>query len=145
LRLDDFVLYLDENLHNCQPVLEALELAEVRYERHGKHFEPGTADSVWLPFVGSNGWILITKDKNIRYNELEKDAIIQYRLREFYFVSGNLNKHDMARILATALPDIFRLCQREPPPFIASITKLGKIHLRYTRRGARGSTGAKSE
>jgi len=145
LRLDDFVLYLDENLHNCQPVLEALNLAEIRYERHGTHFRQGTPDSIWLPFVGRNGWILITKDKNIRYNELEKDAIIQYRLREFYFVSGNLNKHDMAQILTTALPEIRRLCQKEPPPFIASITKLGKIHLRYTRLDPLRSKSSKPE
>jgi hypothetical protein len=28
LRLDDFVLYLDENLDNCKPIMDASEMAE---------------------------------------------------------------------------------------------------------------------
>ena len=38
----------------------------------------GNADTAWLPFVGEKGWILITKDKRIRFNDLEKEAVVGF-------------------------------------------------------------------
>lgn len=61
MRLDDFVLYLDENLDNCKPILEALAAHGVKVERHQTHFARGTADDEWLPFVGENGWIVLNE------------------------------------------------------------------------------------
>jgi hypothetical protein len=127
---EDFVLYLDENLHNCKPILDALTQHGVKHERHGQHFDPGTEDSVWLPFVGKQGWILITKDKRIRFNELEKAAVLRHHVREFYFSSGNYSGVEMAEILVAALRDMIRICRRYDPPFIASIAKSGAVSLR---------------
>ncbi len=50
-----------------------------------------------------SGWILITKDKRIRFNELEKAAVLQNRVREFYFSSGNYSGAEMAARL-TSVP-----------------------------------------
>jgi hypothetical protein len=99
LRLDDFVLYLDENLDNCKPILDALASQNVRYERHQAHFARGTADEVWLPFASERGWIVLTKDKRNRYNEWERLAAQRNAVREFYFGSGNFNGHEMAEAL----------------------------------------------
>jgi hypothetical protein len=110
--------------------LEALVHNEIHHERHGEHFPAGTEDSIWLPFVGQKGWILLTKDKRIRFNDLEKQAVIANRVREFYFTSGNFNGEAMAALLAVALPEMFRLCRMHRPPFIASITKAGNVHVR---------------
>ena len=49
---EDFVLYLDENLHNCRPILDALTKHGVKHERHVQHFSAGAEDTTWLPFVG---------------------------------------------------------------------------------------------
>jgi hypothetical protein len=128
---EDFVLFLDENLHNCKPILDALIQHRVKHERHGSHFPPATEDTVWLPFVGEQGWVLLTKDKKIRFNELERSAIQRYRVREFYFASGNYSGAEMAEMLVAALRDIARFCGRYDPPFIASISKSGHVSLRF--------------
>jgi PIN like domain len=112
---EDFVLYLDENLHNCKPILHILAHTGVRHERHGKHFAAGTEDAVWLPFVEEKGWILLTKDKRIRFNDLEKHAVIANRVREFYFTSGNFNGEEMAALLVVALPEMIRVYSRALP------------------------------
>jgi hypothetical protein len=104
----------------------------VKHERHGSHFKPGTEDTVWLPFVGQKGWLLVTKDKKIRYNELEKAAVMHYRVREFYFSSGNYSGAEMAEMLIVALPEMAKICRRHDPPFFASITKSGKVNLRLS-------------
>jgi hypothetical protein len=134
---EDFVLYLDENLHNCKPILDALAQHGVKHERHGSHFSPGTEDTVWLPFVGKQGWLLITKDKRIRFNELERIAVLTNNVREFYFTSGNYTGLEMAAMLVTALSEIVKTCRRHPPPFIASIAKSGKVSLRFPQDLAR--------
>jgi hypothetical protein len=128
---EEFVLYLDENLHNCKPILDALTLYGVKHERHGSHFAQGVEDTAWLPFVGERGWILLTKDKRIRFNELEKSAIQRYRVREFYFASGNYSGAEMAAMLVSALREMARFCRRYDAPFIASISKAGHVSLRF--------------
>jgi hypothetical protein len=113
--------------------LEALVQLGIQHQRHGQHFAPGTQDTVWLPVIGEKGWILLTKDKRIRFNDLEKEAVVAYRVREFYFTSGNYSGAEMALMLVAALPEMIRLCGKQAPPFIASITKAGKVHLRLQR------------
>src|SRR5208283_2274685 len=92
-------------------------------------FHPGRRIP-WLPTVGNNGWLLLTKDKRIRFNELEKAAIQRYGVREFYFTSGNYSGAEMAAMLVSALREMARFCRRYDPPFIASISKSGKVSLR---------------
>jgi hypothetical protein len=105
-------------------------LHSVKHERHGNHFEPGTEDSVWLPFVGQQGWIVLTKDKRIRFNQLEKTAVCRYRVREFYFSSGNHSGAEMAEILKAALPEMVRIARKHEPPFIASVSKSGHVDVK---------------
>jgi len=133
LQPEDYTFFLDENLHNCRPVVEALISAGFRYKRHGEYFSPGTEDSIWLPRVGTEGWLLLTVDKNIRFNELERRAVEQFGVRAFVFASVNLGARQMAEALAKAAKEIIKLCKRQPAPFIASITKSGGVHLRYPR------------
>ena len=47
--------------------------------------------------------MLLTKDKRIRYNELEKTAVLRHGVREFYFSSGNYSGTEMAEMLIDAL------------------------------------------
>jgi len=105
----------------------------VRFERHLAHFSPGALDEVWLPLVGSNGWILLTSDKRIRYNLLEKRALKVHAVREFVFTSGNMSGQDMAAALELALNKMRNFCHRTKPPFVASITRTGEVHLRWPK------------
>jgi PIN like domain len=105
----------------------------VRFERHLDHFSPGTPDEAWLPLVGSNGWILLTSDKRMRYNLLEKHALRIHAVREFVFTSGNMSGQDMAAALELALNKMLSFCRRNKPPFVASITRTGEVHLRWPK------------
>ena len=84
--------------------------------------------------VGENGWVLLTCDKEIRYNLLEKRALAKHGVREFAFVSGNLSGQEMAGLLEAALPKIQGICRRLEPPFVAAITRLGEVHLRWPKK-----------
>src|SRR5580765_446358 len=135
---DDFVLYLDENLSNSRAILDTLTKLGIHFERHLAHFDRGILDETRLPLVGSKGWVLLTADKRIRYNFLEKHALEKHALeehavREFVFTSGNMSGQDMAAALELALPKMRRLCHKLKPPFVASITRTGEVHFRWPK------------
>src|SRR5882762_1001090 len=118
---------------NAHAIIETLTNLGVRFERHLTHFSPGTIDETWLPLVGSKGWVLLTSDKRIRYNLLEKHALEVHAVREFVFTSGNMSGQDMATALELALKKMRNFCARTKPPFVASITRTGEIHLRWPK------------
>src|SRR5216683_7263711 len=130
---EDFVLYLDENLCNSAVILETLAKLGVRFERHLSHFSRGTLDESWLPLVGKNGWVLLTTDKRMRYNLLEKRALEKNRVREFVFASGNMSGQEMAETLELAIRKMLNMCSRIDPPFVAAITRSGEVHLRWPK------------
>ena len=89
--------------------------------------------------VGSKGWILLTSDKRIRYNLLEKHALEIYAVREFVFTSGNMSGQDMAKALEVALKKMRSFCRRTKPPFVASITRTA----RFISAGQRAESGVR--
>ena len=91
-------------------------------------------DEIWLPLVGKNGWVLLTADKRIRYNLLEKRALDKNRVREFVFASGNMSGQEMAEALEQGIRKMLRMCTRIDPPFVAAITRSGEIHLRWPKK-----------
>jgi PIN like domain len=136
LRLDDFILHLDENLDNCQPIIEALVATGVQYRRHRDFFPRGTLDEDWLPFVAERAWIVLTKDKRNRYNEIERDAVRRHRVREFYFGSGNFNGTEMAQALCAAIPQMKDLSRTYNAPLVGSIARSGHVTIVYDEHGS---------
>lgn len=83
--------------------------------------------------IGSKGWVLLTADKRIRYNFLEKRALEQHAVREFVFASGNMSGEDMGAALGLAVSKMRRLARKFEPPFVAAITRKGEVHLRWPK------------
>jgi hypothetical protein len=98
----------------------------IRVERLTAHFPKGTTDAEWLALVGSNEWIVLTRDKRIRYRRLELMALEAAKVRTFVFIGGNVTLADTAALLANAVPAIRRLCASERGPFIYHIGVAGK-------------------
>jgi hypothetical protein len=111
-------------------VLTKLDVPSVR---HLDQFPSGALDETWLPVVGKNDLVLLTTDKRIRYNFLEKRALEENAVREFVFTSGNMSGEEMATALEVALPKMRRFCRKFNPPFVAAITRTGEVHLRWPK------------
>jgi hypothetical protein len=105
-------------------VPEALRAAGVEIRVHDELFPQGTADVVWLREAGLNGWIVITRDDRIRYNQLEKQAVIAARLRFFSITSSSLTGEEASTLILSALDKMSRLCrQHAKDGFIAKISR----------------------
>lgn len=119
------VLFLDESL-DSESVASALSEAGAKVERATAHFPRGTPDEVWLEKAGRFGWIVLTRDKRIRYRQLERLSLEAYGVRAFVFTGGNVTIKETASILKGALGRIARICMSEIPPFIYHIGRTGK-------------------
>lgn len=118
-------LYLDESL-DSETLVAALGTAGTQVVRGSRCFPRGTPDEVWLAECGRQGWIVLTRDKRIRYRVLERAALRDAGVRAFVFTGGNVGLNETAKILLGALPRIATICRREKPPFIFHIGAGGK-------------------
>jgi hypothetical protein len=105
-------------------VPEALRAGGVEIRVHDELFPQGTQDVDWLREAGANGWIVITRDDRIRYNQLEKQAVIAAKLRFFSITSSSLTGEEAGALILSALNKITRLCrQHSKRGFIAKISR----------------------
>jgi predicted nuclease of predicted toxin-antitoxin system len=124
------VFFLDRSLGK-HIVADALRHAGAEVRIHGDHFAEDEKDERWLREVGKQGWIVLTKDKNIRYHLLEIAALIRGAVSAFILTSGNLTGSEMATAFVKALPQMNRLAEKIPRPFVATVTKSGSVSVLY--------------
>ncbi len=95
-------------------------------ERLTGHFPKGTPDEKWLAEAGRKRWVVLTRDKRIRYRQLERLALHEAGVRAFVFTGGNVTIKDTGAILASALKHMSKIAHADPGPFIYHISRLGK-------------------
>jgi len=93
--------YVDECLGRF--VAASLAQAGVDVRPWYDHFA-GSPDLEFLPLVGKNDWVFLTKDKNIRRNQLEVRAILNSGVRAFVVTATDLRREEMAALLLKAIP-----------------------------------------
>ncbi len=122
---EPLTLFLDESL-DSDSIAQALTAAGARVERLTHHLPKGTDDATWLSFVGSRGWVVLTRDKRIRYRRLERLALQAARVRAFVFTGGNVTMAETGEILARAYARILQISIREPGPFVYHLGRVGQ-------------------
>jgi predicted nuclease of predicted toxin-antitoxin system len=130
------ILYVDE----CLGRGIALRLQSEGHEAKPFDEFAGKRDVDFLPIIGERGWVLVTKDKNIRRNQLEVEAILNAGVRAFVITATNLNHQQIADLVSKAIPRIARISQQRGP-FVYNITSTGivsQISRRTLRRRASG-------
>ena len=86
----------------------------------------GAKDPQWLPVVGRAGLVLLTRDKRIRTRPLERRALLDGGLRACFQTSGGqLTLFEQLQLWLRFWSDIEGLVDREPGPWLASVTRAG--------------------
>ena len=126
--LDPPTFFLDRALGK-RKVADALRAIGALVEVHEDHFPSDARDVDWLSEVGKRGWVVLTKDRHIRYRASEKQALIKAGIAVFVLTSGNLTGDEMASAFIAALPRMKKLLRSLKPPFIAKVTRSGIVTL----------------
>ena len=85
----DVEFFVDNNF-GAGLVRALRELGFSNVEHLTEKFPEDTEDEIWLKYVGENRMALITKDKKIRYNPKEKDALVRYKVVAFYLQGSEM-------------------------------------------------------
>lgn len=96
------------------------------------HFEADAPDSEWLRAVGERGWIILTKDRHIRSNQVEIVELMASGTACFTLSSANATGDDMAQAFVKAMPVMKRFLTKFRPPFVATVTLSGAVSMLYT-------------
>lgn len=110
-------------------VPEALRVAGAIIELHKDHFAHDEKDTVWLEVCGNKGWVVLTKDRNIRYNLVERQTLLDSGVAAFVLTSGQMNGAEMAHAYIKALPKITNFLEKYSRPFIARVHKDGRVEM----------------
>jgi len=73
------------------------------------------------------------KDKHIRSRSHERQALIYAGVRAFVLVAGNISGREMGASFVNALPAMYDLLTQRDSPFIAQITRQGRISAIHPR------------
>ncbi len=107
---------------------EALDLAGIPYIAHHSLFAPDAADEDWLTAVKDNGWVILTRDKNIRYKANEHRALVDAGLFMLVLTQGGLSAEETGRIVTQAYPEICKVIAKSSPPAIFSLTRASEVN-----------------
>lgn len=147
-------LFIDRSLGK-HVVGAAIRAVHRKVLLHDDVFRQDEPDDLWLARAGAENWIVLTRDKRIRYNPAERKAIIDCNARVFVFTGGNVTGTRMGEILSRAVPTILTYSEEHRGPFLVLIDRSGGLLAlalsRSTRtgnpparRGPSGSRGRKS-
>lgn len=92
-----------------------------------EEFQRGIPDADFLPQVGRQGWILLTKDDQIRRRPLEIEAFVAARLCVFVFESAEMTAEEMLEAFRKALRAIGRVLKKQKPPLVMRVGISGKV------------------
>ncbi|SRR6266536_2274987 len=89
-------------------------------------FIHSTPDTEWLREVGIRGWLVIGRDKRIRYRPAEKQAIIDNSVGYFCLSQdSNPTRWEYLKLIVGTLDEMERVFAATPRPFIYAIYKDG--------------------
>ena len=101
---------------------DALKEAGIPFVAHREKFEPACDDTVWLTVAGQEGWVVITRDKNIRRKANELLAFREAKLIVFALASGNASAADTAALVTELYPKFLKLAKTTKPPAMFSVS-----------------------
>ncbi|MGH7565621.1 MAG: hypothetical protein ACREK2_02205 [Gemmatimonadota bacterium] len=106
--------------HAETEVARILRAAGLNIICHADRFPPGTEDQVWLGECGRNGWIALSRDRQIRYTPLAKERIMSAGVRLFLLIG----RHPHARLaqnFVNTLQQVHDCIRRNEEGFIARV------------------------
>jgi hypothetical protein len=106
---------------------EALTQLGVEFIPHHQRFAPDCPDDEWLPVVGKAGWIVLTRDKNIRRKPNELQAFKHNNVVAIVLASGQASAADTAELVVRLYPKLMRKVQAATAPAMFTVTLAGTI------------------
>jgi predicted nuclease of predicted toxin-antitoxin system len=120
------LFYLDRNF-GSKIVPGILRKANILCQVHDDCLAVDAADEEWVRLCSEKNWIAITKDAQIKYNELIRTSIQKSTVGIFILKAKNLTGDQIGELIVKAYPTILKYIKKTKRPFVASIHSNGSI------------------
>ena len=127
-QLKSLVFYIDRSL-NSTSFVEALRTIGAHVKPHSECYKPRTPDIVWIAEVSAKRWVILKKDKGIKYNALERRVLLNANARAFVLNEGDISAEAYTEIIIRALPDIIHIAKNCESPFLAKIYRTSSVKI----------------
>jgi hypothetical protein len=115
-------LFLDHNLGNKQ-LPELLRLAGFTVVCHVPTFDKEEDDDVWIRECAKRGWVIVTSDKNIETDPVNRLAVIESEARIFFLNEGGCRAILWAAALIVSKEKIWQIVLSTKGPFLANVAR----------------------
>lgn len=89
--------------------------------------DPTVDDVDWIPRVTARGWVIVTKDKNIRRDSNERAVLIAARARYVCLASANMTGKQQVETLTGHWRTIDGVVRTRAAPLLVSVTRDGVV------------------
>ena len=111
------VIFTDRTIG--RPVVQALQLVRDDVLWLEDRYPANTRDQVWLAAAGRHGWLVITRDRRVRYRNYEKAAIREQGVGCFVLAERrDRSKWKLLKILVASLDEMIDRFEHTDRPFI---------------------------
>ena len=94
---------------------------------HQQHFTIDSPDDLWMPRIGSLGWILVGHDSRHHLQPAELSAIRQYDMACFYLWGSEARRWEKALCFLRAYEAILEADATTARPYIYRISRTGRL------------------
>lgn len=89
------------------------------------HFPDDTPDADWLPYVGQNELVLVTRDIRIRWNPSEIAAFKTHNVGAFFLGGKQRSRCELIQQLVRNWPQMKELARKTRRPFMFRVPPTG--------------------
>jgi len=115
-------LFLDRNQGNKQ-VPELLRKAGLIVECHSSYFKQEEDDDVWIKDCARRGWVIVTSDKQIEHDPVNRQAVIESAAKVFLLQENNSRAVIWASALVVSRIRMYEIINDTKGPFFADISR----------------------
>jgi predicted nuclease of predicted toxin-antitoxin system len=120
------MIFIDRSVP--KPVAEAIKMVRDDVLWLEDRFPHNTKDEVWLAAAGRNEWLVITRDKHIRWRPGEREKIIRHGVGCFIInQKQDPTKWEYLQLIAGALDEMQEKFAATQRPFIYLIDRQGRL------------------
>ncbi len=127
-QLKSIVFFIDRSL-NSPILVKALREISAQVKPHSEIYKPRTPDVKWIREVSERRWVILKKDKQIRWNVLERTTLLRANARAFVLNDGEITVEEYTAIIIKALPDIIYTAKNCESPFLAKIYRDSSVKI----------------
>lgn len=110
-------------------MIKMLRGIDAVFQRHDTFYKPDEDDHIWIPSVASHGWVIITGDKGIEKDGINRQSVVDSKAKVFLLDDSHSRGAEWAASLVLAYRRIMKVALENNGPFYCTIRKGSDAHV----------------